>query len=163
MVATTDGSLYAGTSGFGIYKSTNQGGSWGAVNTGIPTSSYAQRDSLSASGTTVYFSQGTVYLTTNGGASWVATPGGYIGAAQVAASPQNASILYVLTYSNPVLESSTGGATWSSPATGLPTSLFYYYQGTELLVDPSNSARALLVLQVFDAGFVASRVGPECP
>ncbi len=35
MVATTDGALYAGTYGSGIYKSTNQGGSWAAVNTGL--------------------------------------------------------------------------------------------------------------------------------
>src|SRR6185312_3924108 len=40
IVATSDGSLYAGTNGAGIYKSANQGASWAAVNTGLPSSAY---------------------------------------------------------------------------------------------------------------------------
>ncbi len=35
MAATADGALYAGTNAYGIYKSTNQGASWTAVNSGI--------------------------------------------------------------------------------------------------------------------------------
>ena len=154
MVATTDGSLYAGTYGSGIYKSTNQGASWTAVNTGLPSPSYAYNaNSLSASGTTVYFAWGTIYATTNGGASWAATPSS-VGAYAVAVSPQNASILYAITYNNTVLESSDGGATWSAPGTGLAASY-----GSELVVDPSNSARVLLVAQVNQAAFVAKLNG----
>ncbi len=157
MVSTTAGgvaTLYAGTNGFGIYTSTNQGGSWTAANSGLPPTSYAAQNSLSASGTTVYFAQGYIYVTTNGGASWAGTPGGYVSADQVAASPQNASVLYAVTYNNTVVESSDGGTTWSSPATGLPSSFAYYY-GSQLVVDPSNSAHVFLVVQIFDSGFVA--------
>jgi hypothetical protein len=154
MAATTDGSLYAGTTGSGIYKSTNQGGSWAAVNTGLPANVGAGGYSLSASGTTVYFSNGFVYVTTNGGASWAASPAGYLGAEQVAASPQNASIVYALIYNNSVQESTNGGTTWSSPETGLPSDT-YCCSSSEVVVDPTNSAHVLAVVPVNQAGFVA--------
>jgi Bacterial Ig-like domain (group 3)/FG-GAP-like repeat/Beta-propeller repeat/FG-GAP repeat len=150
MAATADGSLYAATSGSGVYKSTNQGGLWTAVNTGLSSSSYAGRNSLSASGTTVYFALGSMYKTTNGGASWTAIASN-IGAGSVAASPQNASILYAVTYSSTVVESTNGGATWSSPGTGLPSNLGI----SELVVDPSNSTHVLVVAPVNEAAFLA--------
>lgn len=65
MAATTDGSLYAGISGYGIFKSTNQGGSWSAVNTGIVNQNVTP-NSLTASGTTVYYADNFIYETTNG-------------------------------------------------------------------------------------------------
>jgi hypothetical protein len=131
MVATTDGSLYAGTSGSGIYKSTNQGGSWTAVNNGLPQfSSVSYAESLSTSGTTVYFASGLIYETTNGGASWAAMLS-YVDAYVMAASPQNAA------------------------GTGLPPGLYYY--DTSLVVDPSNSANVFFISPVYQAGFGGPR------
>jgi uncharacterized protein (TIGR03437 family) len=161
MVATSDGALYAGgytytngaTNNGGIYKSTNQGGSWSLVETGLPSNSYPYyKNGLSASGTTVYFAQGNIYKTTNGGASWASTTG-YAGAYLVAASPQNASDVYAFTYSNTVEESTDGGATWSSPGAGLPNDISYY--NSTLEVDPSNPDHVLVIAPVNQAGFVA--------
>jgi uncharacterized protein (TIGR03437 family) len=159
MAATSDGRLYAGTSGFGIYTSTNQGGTWTAANTGLPATVYAEQNSLSASGTTVYFADGLVYETTDGGANWAATPGPYLGASQVVASPQNPSVLYLLSYDDMIYQSSDGGATWSSPATGLPSSLSDF-DGAQLVADPSNSANAYLTVPVQITGFVAKLNSP---
>jgi FG-GAP-like repeat/Putative Ig domain/Beta-propeller repeat len=155
LVGTTDGSLYANALGSGIYKSTNQGGSWAAVNTGLPTTPYAYyAQSLSASGTTVYFAtEGMIYETTNGGAAWAATPTS-VNAYAVAASPQNPSILYALTSNDTVRESTDGGSTWNPAGTGLPSTLYSYYDSA-LVVDPTNSAHVLLVDYVFNTGFVA--------
>lgn len=154
LVATTDGSLYANAIGSGIYKSTNQGGSWTAVNTGLPSSPYAYyAQSLSASGTTVYFAaNGNIYKTTNGGAAWTATPTS-VNAYAIVASPQNASILYALTANTTVQESTDGGSTWNPAGTGLPSNTYTYYE-TTLVVDPSNSAHVLLVDYILDTGFV---------
>jgi hypothetical protein len=152
MTATTDGSLYAGAGAFGsgIYKSVNQGGSWTAVNTGLPPTPTALPHSLSGSGTTVYFAVGaSVWVTTNGGASWTASPAGFIGTVGVAASPQNASVVYALTFGG-VIESTNGGASWGSLGTGLPSNSLQ-----EVLVDPGNSTNALVIASVDTAGFVA--------
>jgi uncharacterized protein (TIGR03437 family) len=155
MAATTDGTLYAATSGSGVYTSTNQGTSWAAANTGLPPVVYANPYSLSASGTTVYFAaDSTIYETTNDGASWTPLNGAPFAPSAVAASPQNPSVLYALSYGDMVYESSDGGMTWSLPATGLPSNLAYNY-GVQLVVDPSNSAHALLVVPVVNTGFVA--------
>jgi hypothetical protein len=151
MAAAPGGSLYAGTSGSGIYKSANQGGSWAAVNTGLPSGSNAQQNSLSASGTTVYFAAGTIYETANGGTSWAATPG-FVGASVVAASPQNASILYAFTANNTVQESANGGTTWNAAGTGLPSDLNYSYP--MVVVDPGNSANVYVVAPVNQIAFV---------
>jgi hypothetical protein len=152
-MAATGGSLYAGTAGAGIYTSTNQGGSWVAVNTGLPANATARANSLSASGTTVYFADGNIYETTAGSGSWIAAPDYNIGADSVAASAQNAAILYAFTVEGTVLESSNGGATWSMAGTGLPPGISY--SNSELLVDPSNSANVFVVAPVNQAGFVA--------
>jgi hypothetical protein len=153
LVAATDGALYAGTYGYGIYKSANQGGSWTAINTGLPSNAYAYyAQSLSASGTTVYFASATIYVTTNGGASWAPTPTS-VDASLVAASAQNASTLYAMTYSQTVQESTDGGTTWNSAGIGLPSSI--YNQNPGLVVDPSNGAHVLVISEVSPAGFVA--------
>jgi hypothetical protein len=153
LVATSDGSLYAGTQGSGIYKSTNQGAAWTAVNNGLPANASANAaNSLAASGTTVYFAWGTIYETTNGGASWTATQG-FANAGGVAASPQNPSIVYAYTYNNTVQESTNAGATWNAPGSGLPSTASYY--NSELIVDPSNSAHLFVATPVNEVSFVS--------
>jgi photosystem II stability/assembly factor-like uncharacterized protein len=156
MVATSDGTLYAGTRGSGIYTSKNQGGSWSAANSGLPANGFALNNtSLSASGNTVYFASGTIYTTTNDGASWTALPN-TVGGYTISASPLNPSILFVLNQNAPaeytVEKSTDGGATWTVVETGLPPNLGF--STTELLADPSNAGRAYLVAPVGQAAFV---------
>ena len=153
MVATTDGSLYVGMSGSGIYKSTTQGASWTAVNSGlVPNTFLKSSQSLSASGTTVYVAAGGIYKTMNGGSSWVETPG-YIGTYQITASSQNSSFLYAVTGDNTLQESADGGATWNAAGTGLPLTI--NYSGSEITVDPGNSAHVFVTAQVNETGFVS--------
>ena len=146
MAGTADGSLYAAAAAVSkVYKSTDQGASWSLVNNGLPAGgvNWAAPGSLSASGNTVYFANGTIYVTTNGGAAWTGTAG-YIGASQIAASPVDPSVLYVLTSSGTVQASSDGGSTWNPAGTGLPQNLHQLNDadGTRIVADPTNSAKA---------------------
>ena len=143
MTAISDGALYLDALYMGIWKSTNQGVSW------LNVSSYAG-SSLSASGTSVYFAEGSIYRTTDGGADW--TAGSNIGAYTVAASQQNPSVLYTVTGLGAVLESSDAGVTWNGPGTGLPPGVSY--SSLQLVLDPANSAHAALLVPVSQGAFV---------
>jgi hypothetical protein len=154
MVATTDGALYAGSS-YGIFKSNNQGTSWTSVSTGL-SGSFSFHDSLSASGTTVYFAGTSLYTTdttsSNGGTILTQVAGGgydYL----VAASPQNPSVIYAWTANNTVIESGDGGSTWSPAGTGLPPNLLVYK--SRLIADSVSAARAYVTTQINQDGLVA--------
>ena len=67
--------VYAGMNGGGVFKTTNAGGSWSAVNTGL-TDTFVTALAVDATTTpsTVYAGtqDGGVFKTTNGGGSWSA-------------------------------------------------------------------------------------------
>jgi len=161
MAATSDGAIYTSPFPSGVFKSTNQGGSWTAVENGLPADQFAGPEGLSASGTTLYIAgdDGYIYKTTNGGASWAPAPV-FVDATWVVASPQNPSVLYTeigagtnlpLSYVYGV--STDGGATWTEEAgIGLPQRLYC----PKRVVDPSNSAHLMLAGCGVDYGaFVA--------
>ena len=157
LAAAPDGSLYAGTPGYGIYKSTNQAVSWAAVNSGLPAGATAT--ALTVSGTTLYIIVGgVIYKSSDAAASWTALSG-LSNVFRVAASPQNASVVYAVTYnftssSGAVEESSDGGKTWNVSGTGLPWSVLSVY--LDLTVDPGNSAHVLVLpWTVNESGVVA--------
>ena len=61
--------LFAGTAG-GVFRSTNNGTSWTAVNTGL---TYTSVDALAVSGTNLFAgTENGVFLSTNNGTSWTA-------------------------------------------------------------------------------------------
>jgi len=64
--------LYAGTSGGGVFKSTNEGGSWSAVNIGLTNAVILTLAIDPAAPATVYAGTdgGGVFKSTNGGSSW---------------------------------------------------------------------------------------------
>jgi hypothetical protein len=70
----TSTTLYAGTYGGGVFKSTNGGANWSAVNTGLPT--YTSVHALAidpATPTTLYAgTSGGVLKSTDGGGTWSA-------------------------------------------------------------------------------------------
>ncbi len=128
MVGGSDGSLYATwfTSGAsGVYKSTNQGGTWAEIDNGLPYGATLWEHSISVSAANpsiLYLAAGTqIYTTTNGGSSWSAvspTPGSQSTslATAVAVSPLNSSIVY--TWNTFAYMSTDGGNTWTYA--GLP-------------------------------------------
>jgi len=114
----TPSTLYAGTDG-GVFKSTDGGTSWRAVNTNsyvyalainpkIPSTLYAGSDGAG------------VFESTDGGASWTAVlPGTSVFA--LAIDPMTPSTLYAGTFGGGVSKSTDGGATWTAVNTGLPS------------------------------------------
>ena len=115
----TPGTLYVGTGNY-VYKSTDGGGSWIAVERLI--NSFL---ALAVDPTT----PGTVYAGTNGRGIFKSTNGGTWNAASTALSNSSVSVL-VLDPTSPgvlyagtdggVFESTNAGATWSALNTGLP-------------------------------------------
>jgi hypothetical protein len=139
----TPSTLYAGTEGGGVFKSTDSGASWSAVNTGLPSGDLGPSvqalaidpltpSTLYAGGLADPFS-GTrgMFKSTDGGASWTAINTGLttINVRMLAIDPKTPSTLYAGTaYYNEsmtvgVFQSTDGGASWSPVNTGLTEDL----------------------------------------
>ena len=94
----TPTTLYAGTEGGGVYKSTDSGGNWSAVNTGL-TNTYVDALAIDpVTPTTLY--AGTypagVFKSTNGGGNWSAVNTGLTNTSvyALAIDPATPTILY---------------------------------------------------------------------
>lgn len=134
--SVTPSTLYAGTvftggpsNLGGVYKSTDSGGVWAAVNSGLgvptihalvvdpvtPTTLYAATD---------YISSGGVSKSTNGGASWVPSstglPNVYVRA--LAIDPVTPTILYAATSAG-IFKTTNGANNWTGPHTSAAWSL----------------------------------------
>ena len=135
--------LYAGTWGGGVFKSTNSGGTWTAINAGLTDpfiSALAIDPSAPATlyaGTASGFSGG-VFKSTDGGASWTAINAGLstreIGA--LAIDPSTPARLYAGTWAF-VFKSTDAGANWTIVSTGLTDDYLTIYS---LAIDPSTPA-----------------------
>src|SRR5439155_1654570 len=123
----TPTTLYAATNfGAGVFKSSDGGGSWSAVNTGLPTFNYSYVSALAIdpqTPATLYAeTEGGVFKSTNTGGSWNAVNTGLtatpVGA--LAIDPQTPATLYAGTRALPpgrrggVFKSTNGGASWSA-------------------------------------------------
>jgi len=109
----------------GVYKSTNQGSSWGHVNSGIGSDSTSIRAlGVSTVNPNIVYAvseSGKVYRTENAGVYWTyrGAISGTPTATNVLIHPQYNNTLYVGTYSNGVYKSTDGGATFTSLSSGL--------------------------------------------
>jgi photosystem II stability/assembly factor-like uncharacterized protein len=127
--------VYAGTSGNGVFKSTNGGGSWSAINSGITSLRVNALAIDPTSPATVYAgTSGVVFKSTNGGGSWSAFNTGLSSTIiyAMAIDPSNPATLYAGT-NNGVFKSTNGGGIWSAAGTS-GTSVF------TLAIDPSSPA-----------------------
>jgi photosystem II stability/assembly factor-like uncharacterized protein len=112
----------------GIYKSTDGGASWSAVNEGLPIQPYGY---VSVSALTIdtknsamlYAGTGNgVFKSTNGGASWSAANAGLTQSiSSLAIDPLNPNTIYAGTIDNGVFKSTDRGSTWSAVNFGLTT------------------------------------------
>jgi hypothetical protein len=117
----TPTTLYAGSPGTGVFKSTNGGQSWSAINTGLGLLDVRALAIDPLTPTTLYASSPSkgVFKSTNGGQSWSAINTGlgsfYVHA--LAIDPLTPTTLYAGTFSRGVFKSTNGGQSWSN--TGL--------------------------------------------
>lgn len=109
--------LYAGTWGFGMYKSTDMGTTWTPINNGF--NGYLAINSVIATSANIAYTAsfgGGVYVTINGGGLWTKLNVGYDFVWSVAAipaiNPFNTK-LFAGTYGDGLYRSLNGGTTWS--------------------------------------------------
>lgn len=134
---TSASTLYAGTvNGNGIFKSTDSGNRWSAVNKNLPVNQSAGTTYLpltltlvvdpSKSSTLYAGSYGNgVFVSTDGAATWAPATSGMRSAyvASLLFAPGQSSTIYAGTYGGGVYQSLDGARSWSPATTGINLSL----------------------------------------
>ncbi len=120
--------LYAGTTGGGIFKSTDKGGSWIAVNNGLTdfsvgTIAVDPKNTGTVYGTTYSPGlNGGLFKSTNGGQTWIpigsGLPGFIVG--PLAIDPVSSDTIYAGTTGAGISKSTDGGHSWTAVNAGLP-------------------------------------------
>ena len=116
----TPATLYAATSG-GAFKSTNGGGSWSAVNSGLANTNVQAIAIHPTTPATLYAGiSGGAFKSTNGGGSWSAINSGLANTdvKAIAIDSTTPATLYAGT-SGGVFKSTNGGGSWSAVNSGL--------------------------------------------
>src|SRR6266851_2903892 len=153
---TNSATLYAATSsGGGVFKSTNRGSNWSAVNTGltvtagtstfVPTVNALALDPINPA--TLYagtLKGGGVFTSTNGGVTWSAINSGLTVSSggstfvltvnALAIDPTNPTTLYAGTSSG-VFKSTDSGNNWNDFSNGLTNTFLH-----DIVIDPTNPA-----------------------
>ena len=132
--------VYAATGYGGVFKTTDGGAKWSAVNSGIPIDRGIPILSVTidpGNPRTVYATAvGDLFKSSDGGASWSVMNsnlriGGCFEGPPVVVDPQNSATLYA--GCSGLLKSTDGGATWNSVSSRLPGSVVF------LVIDPQNT------------------------
>jgi photosystem II stability/assembly factor-like uncharacterized protein len=167
MVATLDGSLYvalrnaiAGQGSLGVYKSSDQGGSWASANNGLDSTNFPFGDLAAGPSNAVYITDFfNLYESTNGGAAWSlngSLPTAFVGciANTLGISGVNPAVVYWAPCyfgwgTAPLAASTNAGASWN-PASGFGPATVHQIVG-----DPLNTASAYALSSVNTAPFAA--------
>jgi photosystem II stability/assembly factor-like uncharacterized protein len=116
--------LYAGTDAAGVFKTTDGGASWSAVNTGLTSPLIRALGFHPAAPNTLY--AGTdgsgLFRTTDGGETWTAVNTGAFAFIGLAFDPRTPDTLY-LAANTGVLKTTDGGANWTNVLPILPWSV----------------------------------------
>jgi photosystem II stability/assembly factor-like uncharacterized protein len=126
-LAVSGDTLYAGTNGSGVFRSTDNGQSWAMVNTGITgvvTRAFAVTDSALFAGT-----DGGVYCSTDRGASWIAVDSGLSGAGGVLSLAASGGNLFA-GCGRGIYLSTDNGTSWNKKRNNTAFSLFV--RGTDI-------------------------------
>jgi photosystem II stability/assembly factor-like uncharacterized protein len=136
---TTPGTIWAGGTGGGVYKSTDAGQSWTPFHNGIPNIAVRALAIDPTNPTTIYAgtSGSGVYKTTNGGMSWdPANLGLASNIRSLAIDPVFPSIVYAGSDGVGMYKTVLGGALWAQINVGFTGNTV-----TALAIDPSNTNR----------------------
>ncbi|KAF0218425.1 MAG: hypothetical protein FD174_2886 [Geobacteraceae bacterium] len=113
--------VYAGTDGNGVFKSTDSGGSWSPANAGIPNQTVYSLAMDPASPATLYAgTNGGLFKSNDGGLSWNPASSGLTDPAvrSLVIDPTSSATLYAGTDGG-VFKSTDSGGSWSPVNTGL--------------------------------------------
>jgi photosystem II stability/assembly factor-like uncharacterized protein len=108
--------VFSGTSGHGVYRSTNNGASWtsaGLTSTGI-------RRLIVRNGYIYAATASSVYVSTDNGSSWMTATTG-LGTDYIEAFAMNDSNVFAGTFESGVFRSTDNGSNWTAVNTGLPS------------------------------------------
>jgi hypothetical protein len=149
--------------GGGVFKSTDGGESWTAINTGL-TSTSVNALAITPSTPVILYAgtssggRGSVFKSADGGASWTAVNTGLTDTVMaLAIDPSEPTTLYAGTWSSGVFKSVNGGASWGAMNTGLASLTV-----RALAIDPSTPARVYAGTEGGVYEYVAS-AGPCVP
>jgi len=151
--------VFAGTSGGGIFRFGPTATSWVPVNAGL-TSLDVRALLVDANGAVYAGTAGGLFASIDGGDSWspkgTGLPSGADGAiSALAADPSASSALYAGTMGG-LFKSTDGGASWFALNTGFNTGSSYKLAVQAIAVDPLAPAR------VFAAGVASPSCAPLC-
>jgi hypothetical protein len=131
----TPAMVYAGTYGGGVFKSTNDGGNWTAINTGLTnTYVYALAIDPDTPATVYAGTDAGVFKSTNGGGNWTAILTN-TDVKALAIDPNTPVTIYAGTYGGGVFKSTNGGGSWTAINTGLTSTGVL-----ALAIDPNTPA-----------------------
>jgi photosystem II stability/assembly factor-like uncharacterized protein len=145
MDPTNTSVIYDGTVGSGVFKTTNGGLNWSAVNNGIGY--YINTLAIDPTNTQVVYAGGNgggVFKTTNGGLSWSQVNTGMPNPIVnfIAIDPTNNQVVYAAGWGysgGGVFKTTNGGSSWSAVNSGLRDAYNNIPSITSLAIDPTNS------------------------
>jgi photosystem II stability/assembly factor-like uncharacterized protein len=137
--------VYAGNNGGGIFKTTDGGATWTAINTGLgPEKSYVESLAIDPTNRQIVYAgtDGGIFKTTDGGATWTAINNGLTSThvSSLAIDHSNSQIVYAGTQGSGdgtgggVFKTTDGGASWTAMNTGLAST-----RVSCLAIDPKDS------------------------
>lgn len=122
---TTPQTIYAGSSSNGIFRSTNGGGIWSPINTGLGGSNPLNITSIAidpSNTSTIYTGSGfggVINKSTNGGTSWAPVTNGVPNNFFISAMVATSSAVYAASQNGGVIKTVNGGTLWTSANNGL--------------------------------------------
>jgi photosystem II stability/assembly factor-like uncharacterized protein len=169
----TPTTVYAGTWGAGVFKSTNGGANWSPANTGLPSPAISALAVDPLTPATLYggTSDAGVFKSTDGGGSWSPINTGLtnLRILALAIDPHSPTTLYAGTDGG-VFKSSDGGSRWSAPTNHLyadtlaidPQAPATLYAGSFKSTDGGSSWSAT-GLTSLDVSVYALAIEPQTP
>ncbi|GAB7026931.1 choice-of-anchor D domain-containing protein [Geotalea toluenoxydans] len=133
LLAVSPSILYAGTQNGGVFKSSDGGAHWVAVNNGLgnPTVFALAVDPAAPANLYAATYGNGIYKSLDAGSSWSRLAASPASVYSLAVDPADSSTLYAGTDGGGVYKSTDGGATWNAANAGIPTA-----QVNALVVDP---------------------------
>ncbi len=108
-IASYNGTLYAGTWGFGVFVSTNNGSTWSELNNGLGAFLTIQSLTIASNGTVFVGTAGNGVLKLSAG-TWTKVTEGY---GVVWALTSTSNYIYAGTYGDGLMKSADNGSTWT--------------------------------------------------